>query len=202
MKEDSLVEFRNPGVALPVADALTEVLRHGARELWQQAVEAEVAEFVARHRELKDERERQRVVRNGYRPERSIQTGIGEVAVKAPRVRDREGEIKFRSRILPAYLRRTRSIEELLPWLYLKGLSTGDFSEALAALLGKDARGLSAATISRLKETWKGEHERWSKRDLAGQEYVYIWVDGVHFGVRLEDASQCILVVIGASGGR
>lgn len=202
MKEDSLVEFRNPGVALPVADALTGVLRHGARELLQQAVEAEVAEFVARHRELKDEREGQRVVRNGYRPERSIQTGIGEVAVKAPRVRDREGEIKFRSRILPAYLRRTRSIEELLPWLYLKGLSTGDFSEALAALLGKDARGLSAATISRLKETWKGEHERWSKRDLAGQEYVYIWVDGVHFGVRLEDASQCILVVIGASGGR
>jgi len=199
VKEDSLVEFRNPGVALPVADALTEVLRHGARELLQQAVEAEVAEFVARHRELKDERERQRVVRNGYRPERSIQTGIGEVAVKAPRVRDREGEIKFRSRILPAYLRRTRSIEELLPWLYLKGLSTGDFSEALAALLGKDARGLSAATISRLKETWKGEHERWSKRDLAGKEYVYIWVDGVHFGVRLEDASQCILVVIGAT---
>lgn len=202
MKEDILVEFRNPGVALPVADALTEVLRHGARELWQQAVEAEVAEFVARHRELKDEREGQRVVRNGYRPERSIQTGIGEVAVKAPRVRDREGEIKFRSRILPAYLRRTRSIEELLPWLYLKGLSTGDFSEALAALLGKDARGLSAATISRLKETWKGEHERWAKRDLADQEYVYIWVDSVHFGVRLEDASQCILVVIGASGGR
>jgi len=199
VKEDSLVEFRNPGVALPVADALTEVLRHGARELLQQAVEAEVAEFVARHRELKDERERQRVVRNGYRPERSIQTGVGDVPVKAPRVRDRAGEIKFRSSILPAYLRRTRSIEELLPWLYLKGLSTGDFSEALAALLGKDARGLSAATISRLKETWKGEHERWSKRDLAGKEYVYIWVDGVHFGVRLEDASQCILVVIGAT---
>ena len=199
MKEDSLVEFRNPGVALPVADALTEVLRHGARELLQQAVEAEVAEFVARHRELKDERERQRVVRNGYRPERSIQTGVGDVPVKAPRVRDRAGEIKFRSSILPAYLRRTRSIEELLPWLYLKGLSTGDFSEALAALLGKDARGLSAATISRLKETWKGEHERWSKRDLAGKEYVYLWVDGVHFGVRLEDASQCILVVIGAT---
>ncbi len=199
MKEDSLVEFRNPGVALPVADTLTEVLRQGARELLQQAVEAEVAEFIAGHRELKDERERQRVVRNGYRPERSIQTGIGEVAVKAPRVRDREGEIKFRSRILPVYLRRTRSIEELLPWLYLKGLSTGDFSQALAALLGKDARGLSAATISRLKETWKGEHERWAKRDLAGKEYVYIWVDGVHFGVRLEDASQCILVVIGAT---
>ena len=199
MKEDSVVEYRNPGMALPIADPLTEVLRQGARELLQQAVEAEVAEFIERHRELKDEHERQRVVRNGYRSERTIQTGIGEVAVKAPRARDREGEIKFRSRILPAYLRRTRSIEELLPWLYLKGLSTGDFSEALAALLGKDAPGLSAATISRLKEVWKGEYERWSKRDLAGKEYVYLWADGVHFGVRLEDASQCILVIIGAT---
>ena len=199
MREDNLVEYRNPGVAAPVADALTEVLRNGARELLRQAVEAEMEEFVARHCELKDERERQRVVRNGYRPERTIQTGIGEVAVKAPRARDRVGEIKFQSSILPAYLRRTRSIEELLPWLYLKGLSTGDFSESLTALLGKDARGLSAATISRLKETWKGEHERWSKRDLTGKNFVYIWVDGVHFGVRMEDASQCILVVIGAT---
>ena len=199
MKEDNVVEYRNPGMAMPVGDPLTEVLRQGARELLQQAVEAEVAEFVGRHRELKDERERQRVVRNGHRRERSIQTGIGGVAVKAPRVRDRAGEIKFHSSILPAYLRRTRSIEELLPWLYLKGLSTGDFSEALAALLGKDAPGLSAATISRLKEVWKGEYERWSKRDLTGKNFVYIWVDGVHFGVRLEDASQWILVIIGAT---
>ena len=116
VKEDSVVEYRNPGIALPIADPLTEVLRSGARELLQQAVEAEVAEFVARHRELKDEQERQRVVRNGYRPQRTIQTGIGEVTVKAPRARDRAGEIKFQSNILPAYLRRTRSIEELLPW--------------------------------------------------------------------------------------
>ena len=199
MREDSVVEYRNPGIALPVADVLTEVLRKGARELLQQAVEAEVAEFVKQHRELKDEHERQRVVRNGYRPERTIQTGIGEVRVKAPRVRDRAGELKFHSSILPAYLRRTRSIEELLPWLYLKGLSTGDFSEALAALLGKDARGLSAATISRLKEVWKGEYEHWTRRDLHGKNFVYLWVDGVHFGVRLDDASQCILVVIGAT---
>jgi putative transposase len=199
VKEDSVVEYRNPGIALPIADPLTEVLRSGARELLQQAVEAEVAEFLARHRELKDHHERQRVVRNGYRSERTIQTGIGEVAVKAPRARDREGEIKFQSSILPAYLRRTRSIEELLPWLYLKGLSTGDFSEALAALLGKDAPGLSAATISRLKEVWKGEYEHWTRRDLSGKNFVYLWVDGVHFGVRLEDASQCILVIIGAT---
>jgi transposase-like protein len=199
VKEDNVVGYRNPGIALPVADVLTEVLRNGARELLQQAVEAEVAEFVKRHRELKDEHDRQRVVRNGYRPQRTIQTGIGEVAVKAPRARDRAGEIKFHSSILPAYLRRTRSLEELLPWLYLKGVSTGDFSEALAALLGKDARGLSAATISRLKEVWKSEYEHWTRRDLHGKNFVYLWVDGVHFGVRLEDASQCILVVIGAT---
>jgi putative transposase len=198
VKKDNVVGYRNPGVALPVADVLTELLRSGARELLQQAVETEVAEFVERHRELKDDRARQRVVRNGYKPERTIQTGSGDVAVQAPRVRDRAGELKFTSKILPAYLRRTRSVEELLPWLYLKGLSTGDFSTALGALLGKDAPGLSAATISRLKEVWKVEYERWSKRDLTGKEYVYLWVDGVHFGVRLEDASQCILVVIGA----
>jgi transposase-like protein len=199
VKEDNLVEYRNPGIALPVADALTEVLRSGARELLQQAVEAEVAEFVARHRELKDAQARQRIVRNGYQPERTIQTGIGEVPVKAPRVRDRAGTIKFSSSILPRYLRRTKSIEELLPWLYLKGLSTGDFSSALTALLGQDAPGLSAATISRLKEVWKEEYARWSKRDLSSKNFAYIWVDGVHFGVRLEDASQCILVVIGAT---
>src|SRR5882724_505186 len=199
VQEDSLVEYRNPGVALPVADALPEVLRSGARELLQQAVEAEVAEFVTRHRELRDERARQRVVRNGYKPERTIQTGIGEVPVRAPRVRDRKGTIKFSSSILPAYLRRTKSIEELLPWLYLKGLSTGDFSSALSALLGQDAPGLSAATIGRLKEVWKEEYARWSRRDLSGKKFVYIWVDGVHFGVRLEDASQCILVIIGAN---
>jgi putative transposase len=199
VQEDNLLEYKNPGVAVPVADALTEVLRHGARQLLQQAVEGEVAEVIARFQELKDERGRQRVVRNGYLPERSIQTGIGELPVKAPRVRDRGGEIKFSSSILPTYLRRTRSIEELLPWLYLKGISTGDFSEALTALLGKDARGLSAATISRLKEVWQQEYERWRQRDLRGKEYVYLWADGVHFGVRLEDASQCMLVVIGAT---
>lgn len=198
-KNPAVVEYRNPGVALAVRDPLTEVLRSGARELLQQAIEAEVAEFLWQHRELRDERERQRVVRNGHQPERSIQTGIGDVPVKQPRVRDRQGTIKFSSSILPRYLRRTKSLEELLPWLYLKGLSTGDFSTALTALLGQDAPGLSAATISRLKEVWKEEQQQWSRRDLTGKNFVYIWVDGVHFGVRLEDASQCILVVIGAT---
>ncbi len=199
MQEDNLVEYRNPGIALPVADALTEVLRRGASTLLQQAVEAEVAEYVAQYLDLKDELGRQRVVRNGHLPERRVQTGIGEVAVKAPRVRDRGGELKFSSSILPPYLRRTRSLEELLPWLYLKGLSTNDFSSALTALLGKDAPGLSANTISRLKEVWKREYEQWSKRDLSNKQYAYIWADAVYFGVRLEDARQCILVIIGAT---
>jgi putative transposase len=199
VREDNLVEYRNPGMALPVADALTEVLRRGAGALLQAAVEAEVAEVIGRYQALRDERGRQRVVRNGHQPERTIQTGIGDVPVKAPRVRDRQGQWKFSSSILPPYLRRTKSIEELLPWLYLKGLSTGDFSSALTALLGQHAAGLSAATISRLKEVWKEEHQRWCKRDLTGKNFVYLWVDGVHFGVRLEDASQCILVVIGAT---
>ena len=198
-QKPAVVEYQNPGVALAVADPLTEVLRSGARELLQQAIEAEVASFMAQHRELKDEGERQRVVRNGYQPERTIQTGIGDVPVKQPRVRDRQGTIKFSSSILPRYLRRTKSLEELLPWLYLKGLSTGDFSAALTALLGQDAPGLSAATISRLKEVWQEEYAQWSRRNLAGKNFVYLWVDGVHFGVRLEDASQCILVVIGAT---
>lgn len=199
MEEDNLVEYRNPGVALPVADALTEVLRQGARELLQQAVEAEVGEVIGRYEALKDEHGWHRVVRNGYLPERRIQTGIGEVSVRAPRVRDRAGELKFSSSILPPYLRRTRSLDELLPWLYLKGLSTGDFAGALTALLGTAAPGLSAGTISRLKEVWRLEYEQWRKRDLSNKEYVYVWADGIYFGVRLEDARQCMLVVIGAS---
>jgi transposase-like protein len=182
-----------------VDDALTEVLRRGAKELLQQAVEVEVAEAIAQFAELKDEQGRRRVVRNGYLPERSIQTGIGEVAVRAPRVRDRAGELKFTSRLLPPYLRRTRSLEELLPWLYLKGLSSSDFSGALTALLGPAAPGLSAAKICRLKEIWRLEYEQWRRRSLSDKEYVYVWADGIYFGVRLEDARQCMLVVIGAT---
>jgi putative transposase len=199
VEEDNVVDYRNPGVPLPVADALTEVLRRGARELLQQAVEAEVAEAIAQFATLKDEEGRQRVVRNGYLPERSIQTGIGAVAVRAPRVRDRAGELKFSSSILPPYLRRTRSLDELLPWLYLKGLSSSDFSGALTALLGPAAPGLSAATICRLKEIWRLEYEQWRQRSLSEKEYVYVWADGIYFGVRLEDARQCMLIVIGAT---
>lgn len=199
MEEDNLVDYRNPGMPLPVADALTEVIRHGARQLLQQAVEAEVAEAIAQFAELKDKQGRQRVVRNGYLPERTIQTGIGKVPVRAPRVRDRVGEMKFSSSILPPYLRRTRSLDELLPWLYLKGLSSSDFSSALTALLGAAAPGLSAGTICRLKEIWRLEYEQWRQRNLSDKEYVYVWADGIYFGVRLEDARQCMLVMIGAT---
>src|SRR3712207_43598 len=156
-----------------------------------QAVEAEVEAFLAAHADLTDERGRRRLVRNGHAPERQIQTGIGPVAVRRPRLRDRGAAadgapIRLTSTILPAYLRRTRNIEELLPWLYLKGVSTGQFGEALAALLGSDAPGLSAATVRRLTEGWQEEHAHWQRRDLSARRDVYLCADGVYFTPRLE----------------
>ena len=183
-------------------DALTDLLRDGARRLLAEAVEAEVAAWIDDHAHLKDPAGRRQVVRNGYLPGREIQTGLGDVEVKQPRVHDRRaapGREHFTSAILPPYLRRTRSLEELIPWLYLKGVSTGDFSEALGALLGPDAPGLSATTITRLKATWEDEFAAWSKRSLAGKRYVYVWADGVHFNIRLEGGRQCILVLMGAT---
>jgi len=199
MRDDNVIPLKIPGNVGPVADALTDVLRAGAQRLLAAAIEAEVHEFLQRYQGEKTAEGLQRLVRNGRLPMRTIQTGIGGIEVSMPRVRDREGEIRYTSSLLPPYLRRTKSLEELLPWLYLKGLSTGDFQEALSVLLGKDAPGLSASTISRLKESWKDEQRRWSCRDLTNRRYVYVWVDGIHFGVRLEDAAQCILVVIGAT---
>ena len=199
MSHVNVFALKNPVVPNEVRDVLTEVLREGAQTLLAQAIEAEVAEFLAGHADKRDALGRTRLVRNGYLPERRVQTGIGAVTVKAPRVRDRAGQLRFASSILPPYLRRTKTIEELLPWLYLKGISTGGFSEALAALLGHDAPGLSAGTISRLKTIWQEEHAHWEKRSLAHKRYVYLWVDGIHFGVRMEQANQCILVVMGAT---
>lgn len=183
---------------------MTQVLRDGAQKLLAQAVEAEVAAYVECHAEHRDEHGHRLVVRNGHKDERQIQTGIGPVAVRQPRVNDQrvdaEGQrIRFTSSILPPYLRRTQSLEELIPWLYLKGISTGEFSEALAALLGPGAPGLSASTVVRLKEGWQKDYEAWSKRSLADKRYVYFWVDGIHFNIRLEGERQCILVVIGAT---
>ena len=199
MGKNTDLALKNPGIPAPVSDSLTELLREGARRMLMEAVEAEVQEFLSRHATLKDGKNRQRVVRNGYLPERTIQTGLGNVPVKAPRVRDRAGEIRFSSQILPPYLRRTKSLAELLPWLYLRGISTGDFSSALTSLLGQDAPGLSAATIRRLKETWTEEHRQWAKRDLSQKAYVYLWADGIYFNVRMDEANHCVLVVIGAT---
>jgi transposase-like protein len=199
---DQLTTPHAPAFQAPPRDPLTDLLRRGAQTLLAQAIEAEVAAWIEAHGHLKDGAGRRQVVRNGHHPERTIQTGLGDVDVKQPRVLDRrphEQRERFSSAILPPYLRRTRSVEELIPWLYLKGVSTGDFAEALQALLGPDAPGLSATTVTRLKATWEAEYAAWSKRSLAGKRYVYVWADGVHFDIRLEGDRQCILVLMGAT---
>jgi transposase-like protein len=178
-------------------------LRNGARALLAQAVEAEVSSLLSCHADKLTDDGRRRLVRHGHLPEREIMTGIGPIAVRCPRVRDRGGEgserIRFLSTILPPYARRSKSLEVLIPILYLKGISTGDFEGALIALLGRDASGLSASTIGRLKEAWSEEHARWSKRDLSAKRYIYFWVDGIHVQARLEDTAQCLLIIIGAT---
>ncbi len=200
MTDSNVFQLSQPGT---FSDPLTEVLRNGARALLSQAVEAEVAALLNRHADQLTDDGRRRLVRHGYLPEREIVTGIGPVAVRCPRVRDRVGDgserIRFSSAILPPYARRSKSLEVLIPILYLKGVSTGDFEEALLALLGKDAGGLSASTIGRLKDAWSDEHARWSKRDLSAKRYVYFWADGIHVQARLEDDAQCLLVIIGAT---
>ena len=186
-------------------DPLTDILRKGAQSLLAQAIEAEVADYVANYSAARDANGHRLVVRNGSSPAREIQTPLGQIEVRQPRVNDKRvdengNRFRFTSAILPPYLRRTKSIEELIPWLYLKGISTGDFSEALAALLGKDAPGLSASTVVRLKEVWQGEYDEWRKTSLENRRYVYLWVDGIHSNVRLgEDDRMCILVVMGAT---
>jgi putative transposase len=199
MIQDNLVEFKTPECQESFSDALSELLRQGARQIIAQAVEAELNEFLGEYQELKDDRGRQTVVRNGYLPARSVTTGLGKVAIQVPKVRDRSGSgIKFNSLLLPPYLKRSRSVEEVLPWLYLKGISTGDFGEALSALLGPEAKGLSAGTISRLKAKWQKEHQDWQGRSLHSKRYVYVWADGIYFNIR-EDERQCILVMIGVT---
>jgi putative transposase len=167
-----------------------------------EAIEAEVADWIDAHAHVRDEDGRRQVVRNGSHPERDILTGLGPIAVKQPRVLDcraPEQRERFTPNVLPPYLRRTKTIDELIPWLYLKGVSTSDFPEALQALFGPDAKGLSANTVTRLKAAWEEEYGAWSKRSLKGKHYVYVWADGVHFNIRLEDGRQCILVLMGAT---
>jgi transposase-like protein len=162
------------------------------------ALEAEIESFLSQYADLKHDQGHMRVTRNGYLPEREIQTGIGSVPAKVPRIRDHQPEdesdrIRFSSSIFPPYLRKTKSMEELIPWLYLKGISTGDFSEALAALVGKDAPGLSAPTISRLKTIWQENLKQWQKRDLSNKRYVYIWADGIYCNVRMEERQRLLV---------
>jgi putative transposase len=196
--ETNVFQLAQPGT---FTDSLTEVLRNGARALLGQAVEAEVAALLSSHADKLTDDGRQRLVRHGHLPEREIMTGIGPVAVRCPRVRDRVGEggerIRFSSAILPPYARRSKSLEVSIPILYLKGISSGRGGADRTARQGRGR--LSASTIGRLKEAWSDEHTRWSKRDLSARRYVYFWVDGIHVQARLEEAAQCLLVIIGAT---
>ena len=209
MEEDTVVPLPRPGGAVE-DDPLLHVLREGARQMLMQAIEAEVAAFLAAHDHLADDTGRRRLVRNGHAPQRSIQTGIGPIEVRRPRVRDRGARgaprIRFTSAVLPAYLRRAKNLEGLLPWLDLKGIATGQFGEAPTALLGPDAPGLSPgphdpAPGRRLVGAWQAEHRRWQGRDLSTKRYVYVWADGVYSTPRLEHDRRCVRVLIGADAG-
>jgi putative transposase len=201
MNENSVVPFRQED---EIDDPLTEILRTGARRLITRAVEIEFGTFLASNADLALPDGRQRVVRHGHDPVRTVQTGIGPVDVQKPKARDRgapeAGErIRFTSAILPKWARRTKSLDALLPALYLRGISAGDFQEVLTALLGKDAPNLSPAVIARLKGEWEDEYQRWQKRDLSARRYVYVWADGVYLQARMEPQAECMLVLIGAT---
>jgi putative transposase len=196
MKNNLIFEDKNPSHQFK--DHLEQILREGARKLLIQAIENEVTEYIESFKSLKDESNKRLITRNGYLPERAIQTGLGEIQIKQPRIRDKREGKKFTSQILPPYLRRTKSLEALIPALYLKGISTGDIGEALEAILGENAKGLSATNIVRLKEDWEKDFKGWQKRVLSNKRYVYFWVDGIYFNVRLNDERPCLLVIIGA----
>lgn len=177
--------------------SLEELVREGARRMLQEAMELEVREYIERHQEMRDGTSRRVVVRNGSLSEREILSGVGPLLIKQPRAHDRREGQKFSSQILPPYMRRVPSIDALIPALYLKGISTGDFSEALSAILGENAAGLSPTNIVRLKRGREEEYKEWSRRDFSDRQYVYFWADGIHFNVRLEPDRPCMLVIIG-----
>jgi transposase-like protein len=181
---------------------LDDLIRRGARQVIQQAIEAELGELLERYGNVKTLSGSRAVVRNGYLPEREVLTAVGPVTVQAPKVRDRSGSgVKFNSALVPPYVRRSAPVSAALPWLYLKGISTGDMSEALSVLVGEEAKGLSPNVVSRLKAQWAQEHAHWNRRDLSAARYVYWWVDGIHTGLRAEEAAdgQCLLVIIGVT---
>ena len=201
MTENRVVPLRQPDA---IDDPLTEILRSGARRLIAQAVEAEFEAFLTSHADCQLPDGRQRVVRHGHDPARTIQTGIGPIEVEKPKARDRGAEsadarIRYSSAILPQWARRTKSLDALLPALYLRGISAGDFQEVLTALLGKDAPNLSPAVIARLKGEWEEEYRRWQARNLSSRRYVYVWADGVYLQARREPQAECMLVLIGAT---
>src|SRR5579862_1554274 len=196
MKKGNIVQIKKPET---ISDLLTEVLRQGAKQLLAAAVEVEVDEFLSQHNKGEG---KARFIRNGYLPEREVQTGIGGVVVEVPRVRDRsDGSdgIRFGSSVIPRYLRRSVSMNELLPLLYLKGISVNDFVDALAPIVGIEAKNLSPGVISRLKAAWEDEYNAWHKRDLSGKRYVYFWADGIHLQARMEDSAECVLVIVGVT---
>lgn len=188
---------------LATLPALDDILRDGARRALQTAIEREVQDYIDGNGRHVDEEGRRLVVRNGFHPARQIQTGSGSIEVRQPRVNDKRvdeqgNRFRFTSKILPPYLRKSKAIEELVPWLYLKGISSSDFPEALACL-GHDGSGLSATSVVRMKEIWQGEYENFSRRSLEGKRYVYVWADGIYFNVRLTDDRPCVLVLMGAT---
>jgi putative transposase len=200
-RDTTVIAFRQPNA---VDDPLTELAREGARRMLAQVLIAEADAFVAQWKDLQLPDGRDRIVRHGHGPHRAIQTGVGPVEVRRAKVRDRgevgtEEKIRFSSSILPKWARRTKSLDALLPVLYLRGVSAGDFQEALAALLGKDAPNLSAAVIARLTAEWQADYDAWQKRDLSARRYVYVWADGVYLQARMEDNAECMLVLIGAT---
>jgi transposase-like protein len=193
MSNSNVIELKSPS-----NDVLGELLKEGARQLLAKAVEAELSELLEQHHDERTAEDKRAVVRNGHLPERTIQTGLGELPVKIPKVRDRSGQgVKFNSQLVPPYLKRAKHMEELIPWLYLKGISTGEMQPALGALLGEGATGLSAGTVSRLKQCWEADYDDWRKRDLSTRRYVYIWADGIYSNVRLDDR-LCLLVIMGS----
>jgi len=197
MGKDTVVSLGGQ-VAKESKASLEELVREGARRMLQEAMELEVREYIERHQEMRDGTSRRLVVRNGSLPEREILSGVGPLRIKQSRLRrDRREGQKFSSQILPPYMRRVPSIDALIPALYLKGISTGDFSEALSAILGENAAGLSPTNIVRLKRGWEEEYKEWSRRDFSDKRYVYFWADGIHFNVRLEPDRPCMLVIIG-----
>ena len=197
MKKNSTEGFACPG---SINDSLTDLLRNGAKQLIQEAIELELQALLKNYSNVTDLSGRQTVVRNGYLPEREILTGIGPVSVQVPKVRDRSGNgVKFNSALVPPYIRKAKSIEAALPWLYLKGISTGDMQEALSVLVGEDAKGLSPSVVSKLKAQWSDDYQRWNQRDLSTERYVYVWVDGIYSTLRGEDDKLCLLVMIGVN---